>query len=68
MLFSRDSGDAQANTQFFLQFITRYLHWTGELRCRITTVTRRWIDGSQVGEVITGKWLRESLRSGRAYS
>ncbi|KAG2499921.1 hypothetical protein HYH03_002208 [Edaphochlamys debaryana] len=51
---NRDAGDAQANAQFFLQFITRYLHWTGELRCRVTTVTRRWIDGSQIGEVITG--------------
>lgn len=49
----RDQGDA-ANQQFFLQFITKYLHWTGELRCRVTTVTRRWIDGSNVAEVITG--------------
>ncbi len=56
---SRDAGggpDAGANSQFFLQFITRYMHHQkGETRCRVTTVTRRWIDGTQIGEVITGE-------------
>ena len=51
---ARREGSDPGNAQFFLQFITRYLHWTGELRCRVTTVTRRWIDGTQIGEVITG--------------
>ena len=27
--------------QFFLQFLTRYLHASGTMRCRVTTVTRR---------------------------
>jgi hypothetical protein len=42
----RDQQDAavqaQSNQQFYLQFVTKYLHWSGELRCRVTTVTRRW--------------------------
>lgn len=42
------------NQQFFLQFITRYLHWTGETRCRVTTLTRRWIDSTGMAEVIAG--------------
>lgn len=45
---------AQASQQFFLQFITRYLHWNGELRCRVTTISRRWIDGSNSAEIIAG--------------
>ena len=43
-----------AGPQLFLQFITKYLHWSGELRCRVTTVTRRWIDGTNAAEIITG--------------
>ena len=27
--------------QFYLQFVTRYLHDSGAMRCRVTTVTRR---------------------------
>ena len=30
----------QAQQQFFLQFITKYLHESGEFRCRVTTFTR----------------------------
>ena len=26
-----------------LQFVTRYLHDSGAMRCRVTTVTRRWV-------------------------
>ena len=33
---------------------SRYMHWSGELRCRVTTVTRRWIEGSGMAELITG--------------
>lgn len=33
-------GGAQ---QFFLQFLTRYLHYSGTMRCRVTTITRRWV-------------------------
>ncbi len=31
--------------QFFLQFITKYTTGDGEQRCRVTTVTRRYIWG-----------------------
>ena len=44
----------QGQNQFFLQFATRYLHETGTLRCRVTTVTRRWVDGSHAGDLIQG--------------
>ena len=40
--------------QFFLQFVTRYLHDSGTQRCRVTTVTRRWVDGSNQAELIQG--------------
>jgi hypothetical protein len=56
-------GDSQANQQgggaqqFFLQFITRYMHWSGELRTRVSTITRRWVEPGNVPELITGKFL-----------
>ena len=40
-----NADGAQAAEQFVLQFITKYLHESGESRCRVTTVTRR-CDGS----------------------
>mmetsp|Transcript_16153 Transcript_16153/g.34976 ORF Transcript_16153/g.34976 Transcript_16153/m.34976 type:complete len:765 (-) Transcript_16153:369-2663(-) len=48
------AGQPQQTGQFFLQFIARYLHHSGELRCRVTTITRRWMDGSNVAELIAG--------------
>lgn len=48
------SNDSMAQNQFFLQFVTRYLHENGSMRCRVTTVTRRWVDGSHVGDLIQG--------------
>ncbi|KAG1675309.1 hypothetical protein FOA52_015983 [Chlamydomonas sp. UWO 241] len=44
-----------AGPQLFLQFITKYLHFSGELRCRVTTLTRRWVDGAtNAAELVTG--------------
>eukprot|EP00878_Enallax_costatus_P011529 GHUV01012035.1.p1 GENE.GHUV01012035.1~~GHUV01012035.1.p1 ORF type:complete len:713 (+),score=230.46 GHUV01012035.1:401-2539(+) len=40
--------------QLFIQFITRYMHWTGQLRCRVTTLTRFWTDGSNSADLING--------------
>lgn len=40
--------------QLFLQFITRYLHYSGQLRCRVTTLTRFWTDGSNSADLING--------------
>ena len=34
-----DPASQQAQ-QFYMQFITRYLHESGETRCRVTTITR----------------------------
>lgn len=47
-----ENGAAQ--DQFFLQFITRYLHWDGGMRCRVTTVCRRWVDGQNSMDLING--------------
>jgi hypothetical protein len=41
-------------SQLFLQFITRYLHYSGQLRCRVTTLTRFWTDGSNSADLING--------------
>lgn len=40
---NKDAGgqDPASNQQFFLQFITRYLHPEGHLRTRVTTLTRK---------------------------
>eukprot|EP00967_Tisochrysis_lutea_P090652 scaffold129830_cov19-Tisochrysis_lutea.AAC.2 len=48
-----DANAAPGAQQFFLQFLTRYMHWSGELRLRVSTVTRRWIDGGAVADLIT---------------
>ena len=45
---------APQGQQLFLQFITRYLHWSGALRCRVTTATRFWTDGSNSADLLGG--------------
>lgn len=40
--------------QFYIQFVTRYQHETGVARCRVTTITRRWVDGSNLADLIQG--------------
>ena len=48
-------GGAGAQQQFFVQLVTQYCTpGTGEWRCRVTTVTRRWSDGSSVAELGLG--------------
>ncbi|KFM28481.1 Protein transport protein SEC23 [Auxenochlorella protothecoides] len=47
------AGDA-GSPQLFLQFITRYTHECGAPRTRVTTVSRRWTDGANVGELMQG--------------
>lgn len=54
-------GAAPGTQQFFLQFLTRYMHWSGELRLRVSTVTRRWIEGSAVADLITGEQHRQQM-------
>ena len=48
------SARDQASQQLFLQFVTKYLHANGSQRCRVTTVTRRWVDGSNLADLIQG--------------
>ncbi|KAK9905677.1 hypothetical protein WJX75_004485 [Coccomyxa subellipsoidea] len=45
---------AAQDGQFFIQFITRYLHADGSHRVRATTFTRRWTDGSSLGDLMAG--------------
>lgn len=47
-------GMAGGSGQFYLQFVTRYQHASGAPRCRVTTITRRWIDGSNLADLIQG--------------
>eukprot|EP00775_Hariotina_reticulata_P005919 gene5919-6159_t len=46
--------DQGQGAQLFIQFITRYMHWTGQLRCRVTTLTRFWTDGQNSSDLING--------------
>ncbi|EIE23773.1 COP-II coat subunit [Coccomyxa subellipsoidea C-169] len=46
--------DPHTSQQFYIQFITRYLHADGSHRIRATTFTRRWTDGSNLGELMAG--------------
>lgn len=47
-------GDPAQGSQLFLQFVTRYLHWSGALRCRVTTATRFWTDGANSADLLGG--------------
>lgn len=40
--------------QFFLQFITRYFHYSGTQRCRVTTLARQWTGDDNVHDIIAG--------------
>jgi protein transport protein SEC23 len=42
-----DGAIAQHQQQFYLQFVTRYLHESGSQRCRVTTVTRMWLHAQE---------------------
>ena len=43
----------RVGSQLYLQFITRYLHWSGQLRCRVTTLTRFWTDGGNSADLLS---------------
>jgi hypothetical protein len=30
------------------------MHWSGQMRCRVTTLTRYWTDGSNSADLING--------------
>ncbi|CAG9463288.1 unnamed protein product [Pedinophyceae sp. YPF-701] len=51
---AEQAAAAAANCQFFLQFICRYIHSSGQARVRVTTITRRWTDGSNLNDLVAG--------------
>ncbi|KAK9802822.1 hypothetical protein WJX73_002168 [Symbiochloris irregularis] len=50
---SVDRG-AGANQQFFVQFVTRYLHADGSQRVRAYTFTRQWVDDKSTPMLMAG--------------
>ncbi|KAG1361790.1 protein transport protein SEC23 [Cocos nucifera] len=42
----RSSQPGTTNPQLYIQFLTNYQNPEGQMRIRVTTVTRRWVDGS----------------------
>ncbi|MCO5609601.1 hypothetical protein L7F22_063831 [Adiantum nelumboides] len=51
---SQSVTSVQPGTAFIIQFITKYQKSNGQMRVRVTTTARRWIDGSQVEQLIAG--------------
>lgn len=52
-------GEPAPGQQLYLQFITRYQHWSGQTRCRVTTVTRYWVDGASGGPELAAAFDQE---------
>ncbi|GAB4862048.1 Protein transport protein S23 C [Ancistrocladus abbreviatus] len=47
-IVKKDSTDAigqATSNQFYLQFLTYYQHKAGQMRLRVTTLSRRWVSG-----------------------
>ncbi|OVA12982.1 zinc finger protein [Macleaya cordata] len=42
----RSNPPGASNSQFYLQFLTTYQNPEGQMRLRVTTVTRRWVDSA----------------------
>ncbi|XP_042407756.1 protein transport protein SEC23-like [Zingiber officinale] len=42
------------NPQLYIQFLTNYQNPDGQMRLRVTTVTRKWVDGSNTEELVEG--------------
>eukprot|EP00250_Pteridium_aquilinum_P002668 c12892_g1_i1 orf=88-2388(+) len=51
---SQVANASQPGTAFIIQFITKYQRSNGEVRVRVTTTARRWVDGSQVENLVAG--------------
>ncbi|PKA49667.1 hypothetical protein AXF42_Ash004208 [Apostasia shenzhenica] len=51
----RSDQSGLPNPQLYLQFLTNYQNSEGQMRLRVTTVTRRWIEGSaNTAELVDG--------------
>ena len=51
---SADKAKTSSGEVFNIQFSTKYLHWDGSWRRRITTVSRRWVSGASQHEILMG--------------
>lgn len=57
----RSNAALQAgNQQFYIQFQTHYQHTDGQSRLRVTTITRRWVDGSASTEELVAGFDQET--------
>lgn len=57
-IVKKDIPDAtvqSSSNQFYFQFLTYYQHSTGEMRLRVTTLSRRWVAGpGSIQDLIAG--------------
>lgn len=55
---SGSKGDANMGVDgqqlFHLQFISRYFHYSGTQRCRVTTIARQWTSDDNLSNLISG--------------
>lgn len=47
-------GGMSGQQQLYIQFICRYVHPSGEMRQRVTTIARHWVDENNLNDLITG--------------
>ncbi|XP_065030480.1 protein transport protein SEC23 B-like [Musa acuminata AAA Group] len=50
----RSSQPGIPNPQLYIQFLTNYQNPEGQMRLRVTTITRAWVDGSNTEELVGG--------------
>ncbi|RWW40242.1 hypothetical protein BHE74_00054362 [Ensete ventricosum] len=50
----RSSQPGIPNPQLYIQFLMHYQNPKGQMRLRVTTITRRWVDGSNTEELVEG--------------
>ncbi|KAG6544642.1 hypothetical protein Mapa_013947 [Marchantia paleacea] len=51
---NQHSNPIPYGTFFFIQFVTQYQHGSGQVRLRVTTTARRWVDSAQIQELAAG--------------
>uniref|UniRef100_A0A0E0M226 Protein transport protein SEC23 n=1 Tax=Oryza punctata TaxID=4537 RepID=A0A0E0M226_ORYPU len=56
---SNSIGQA-ASSQFYFQFLTYYQHHEGQMRLRATTISRRWVSGSDSVQELIGGFDQEA--------
>ncbi|KAJ7535739.1 hypothetical protein O6H91_12G044100 [Diphasiastrum complanatum] len=53
-IVNQHSNPITPGVAFFIQFITQYQHGSGQIRLRVTTTARRWVDGAQTQDIAAG--------------